>query len=180
MKQRGLSSGTPLAEGATFVTIETRANASKRDAKVLCKIISCVAASDATGPYKLNEERPVLVELLNKAMLDSQTKAEDVGIIMTSHSGVASVDAAEKMAIAAFWSSTEMPVIASTSTRWGNLLEAGGLGEVAFISHCYDTKKIPDSAVVRPGGVFNEHKRRALILRSSPWGEYSCMIIEME
>jgi 3-oxoacyl-(acyl-carrier-protein) synthase len=180
MKQRGLSNGAPLAEGATFMTIETRANASKRDAKAVCKIISCTAASDATGPYKVNKDSPVLVELLKKAMLDSNTKAEEIGIIMTSHNGLESVDAAEKMAIEALWSSKETPVVASTSSRWGNLLEAGGLGEIAFIAHCYDTKRVPDSAVVRPCGEFNNLKRRALILRSSPWGEYSCMIIEME
>jgi hypothetical protein len=99
---------------------------------------------------------------------------------MTSDSGLAPVDAAEQTAIDTIWNGAEKPAMASTSARWGNLVEAGGLAEIAFLSGCYKKKTVPNSAKVKNSGEFNAAKRTALVLRSSPWGEYSCMIVEME
>jgi 3-oxoacyl-(acyl-carrier-protein) synthase len=180
MKQRGLYDGTPIAEGAAFATLETRANATKRGAKPVCRIVSCAAATDAMGPYKTNAQSPVLTDLVKQALQNAKVKATDIGIIMTSDSGLAPVDAAEQTAIDTIWNGAEKPAMASTSARWGNLVEAGGLAEIAFLSSCYTKKTVPNSAKVKNGGEFNSTKRTALILRSSPWGEYSCMIVEME
>ena len=180
MKQRGLYDGTPIAEGAAFATLETRANASKRGAKPICKVVACAAATDAMGPYKTNSQSPVLIDLIKQAMANAKIQTGDVGIIMTSGSGLASVDMAEQNAIDSIWSGTGKPAIASTASRWGNLMEAGGLAEIAFLANCYNKKNIPSSAKIKSGGEFNSGKRNALVLRSSSWGEYSCMIVEME
>jgi 3-oxoacyl-(acyl-carrier-protein) synthase len=180
MKQRGLYNGTPIAEGAAFATLETRANASKRGAKPVCKIVACAAATDAMGPYKANSQSPVLTDLVKQTLQNAKVQANDIGIIMTTNSGLAAVDTAEQIAIDTIWSGAEKPAMASTSARWGNLVEAGGLAEIAFLSSCYTKNTVPSSAKVKNGGEFNAGKRKALVLRSSPWGEYSCMIVEME
>ena len=180
MKQRGLYDGTPIAEGAAFATLETRANASKRGAKPVCRIVSCAAATDAMGPYKTNSQSPVLTDLVKQTLQNAKVQAADIGIIMTSGSGLAAVDNAEQTAIDSIWSGASKPAMASTSARWGNLVEAGGLAEIAFLSSCYSKKTVPSSAKVKNSGEFNPGKRNALVLRSSPWGEYSCMIVEME
>lgn len=180
MKQRGLYDGTPIAEGAAFATLETRANASKRGAKPICKVVACAAATDAMGPYKTNSQSPVLTDLIKQTLANAKIQPGDVGIIMTSGSGLTSVDTAEQNAIDSIWNGASKPAIASTASRWGNLMEAGGLAEIAFLSSCYSKKTVPSSSKVKSGGEFNSGKRNALLLRSSSWGEYSCMIVEME
>jgi hypothetical protein len=60
------------------------------------------------------------------------------------------------------------------------MMEAGGLAEIAFLSSCYTKKTVPSTSKAKTGGEFNPGKRTALVLRSSSWGEYSCMIVEME
>ena len=180
MKQRGLYDGTPIAEGAAFATLETRANATKRGAKPVCRIVSCAAATDAMGPYKTNSQSPVLTDLVKQTLQNAKVQATDIGIIMTSGSGLAAVDTAEQTAIDSIWNGAGKPAMASTSARWGNLVEAGGLAEIAFLSSCYAKKTVPGCAKSKNSGEFNPGKRTALVLRSSPWGEYSCMILEME
>lgn len=180
MKQRGLYDGTPIAEGAAFATLETRANAMKRGAKPICKMVTCAAATDALGPYKTNTQSPVLTDLVKQAMATAKIQPGDVGIIMTSGSGLASVDNAEQKAIDTVWSGNQKPAIASTASRWGNMMEAGGIAELALLASCYAKKAVPESAKFKNSGEFNPGKRTALVIRSSSWGEYSCMIVEME
>lgn len=180
MKQRGLYDGTPIAEGAAFATLETRANATKRGAKPICKVVACAAATDAMGPYKTNSQSPVLTDLIKQTLASAKIQPSDIGIVMTSGSGLASVDNAEQTAIDAIWTGTSKPAVASTASRWGNMMEAGGLAEIAFLANCFTKKAVPSTSKVKTGGDFNPGKRTALVLRSSTWGEYSCMIIEME
>ncbi len=180
MKQRGLYDGTPIAEGAAFATLETRANATKRGAKTICKVVACAAATDAMGPYKTNSQSPVLTDLIKQTLANAKIQPSDIGIVMTSGSGLPSVDNAEQTAIDSIWSGTNKPAVASTATRWGNMMEAGGLAEIAFLSSCYAKKAVPSTSKAKTGGEFNAGKRTAVVLRSSSWGEYSCMIVEME
>jgi len=179
MKQRGYGDATPVAEGAAFATLETRANAEKRGAKIVCKVLACAAASDAAGPFQTNSASPALTDLIKQTMANAKVQACDVGVIMTSASGLKSADQAEQTAVNTVWSSAEKPVVAATATRWGNLMEAGGIAEIGFLSDCYAKKSVPESSIVGTTGKFNPEKRTAMIVRTSPWGEYSCMIVEM-
>ena len=182
MKARGLYNATPMAEGAAFATIETRANAEKRGAKVICTILACNAASDAQGPYKMASE-PILADLITQTLNQAQVKPEDIEVVMTTGSGVAAVDSAEQKAIAAIWSGATKPLVASTATRWGNLMEAGGVAEIGFLHTCYANKSVPESAMSEKNAAsaqkLNIEHRKAAILRATPWGEYTCLIVEM-
>ena len=183
MKQRGMADGTPIAEGAAFATLETRENAEKRGATVLCEILACGAASDATGPYRSNSADPALTELIRQTMANAGISMDQIEVAMTTGSGIACVEDAESVSINQIWNAAYKPVIASTATRWGNLMEAGGVADIGFLHTCYAHKSIPESTAVGDLGrlsSFDATRGHALILRSTPWGEYSCVIIKLE
>jgi 3-oxoacyl-[acyl-carrier-protein] synthase II len=183
MRQRGMSEGTPIAEGAAFATLETRENAVKRGAAVLCEILACGAASDATGPYHSNAQDPALTELMRQTMTAAGITPDLIEVVMTTGSGITCVENAESVSISQIWNASYEPVIASTATRWGNLMEAGGVADIGFLHTCYANKSIPESTAVGDLGrfaTFDASRGHALVLRSTPWGEYSCVILKME
>jgi 3-oxoacyl-(acyl-carrier-protein) synthase len=126
---------------------------------------------------------PILADLITQTLIQAQVKPGDIEIVMTTGSGVAAVDAAEQKAIAAIWSGATKPMVASTATRWGNLMEAGGVAEIGFLQTCYANKSVPESAMSEKSAVsaqnLNTERRKAAILRATPWGEYTCLIVEM-
>ena len=97
---------------------------------------------------------------------------------------------AEACAVTSLWRSSQAPVIATTASRWGNLMEAGGIAEIGFLDACYRSGSVPKVAVVElpidstadhhpPIRVFNPKRPHALILRTTPWGEYTCLLVKM-
>lgn len=191
MKQRGFSDATPVAEGAVFATMEQRAYAEKRGAKPICQLLACNAASDAIGPYGTLPEISILAELIRTSLKNAKIDTTDIQVIMTTGSGIPQVNTIEQKAIHSIWIDNPKPILATTSGRWGNLMEAGGIADIGFLSECYRNRQIPKSALLSETlemdsikENFNlsttDKKHFAIILRASPWGEYSCLIIKME
>lgn len=186
MKMRGYAECTPIAEGAVFATIEQRSSADKRGAKAVCRVLACAAGSDAIGPYGKMDEASVFPDLIKNCLASACVQTEDVEIIMLTGSEVPSVTTGEKSAIQKVWNDKTTPILATTATRWGNLMEAGGIAEIGFLKNAYDKGEIPASAVTegwegtKNTKSFNPSNKIALILRASPYGEYSCLIVKME
>jgi 3-oxoacyl-(acyl-carrier-protein) synthase len=181
-RQRGLSSGTPISEGAAFATIETRENATKRGAKPICSISSITSGSDAIGPYEIDPSAGTLTNLIRNALAIAGVTTGDIAVIMMTGSGINSVDQAEQTAVNALWSQDEKPIMATTATRWGHMMEAGGLAEIGFLQNSFTSEKVPASAILgsSANSALPSAKRHAVVLRSSPSGEYTCMIVRME
>ncbi len=186
MKMRGYAECTPIAEGAAFATLEQRSVAEKRGAKAICQVLSCAAASDAIGPYGKIDETSIFPELIMNTLNHAGVSAEDVEVLMVTGSAIPDVTAIEKSAVSKVWKNKKSPVVATTATRWGNLMEAGGLAEIGFLKNAYSKKEIPATAVAdewkdtKSAKEFNPSNTVAMILRTSPYGEYSCLIVKME
>jgi 3-oxoacyl-(acyl-carrier-protein) synthase len=180
--QRGIAAGAPFAEGAVFITMETRKNATRRGAKPICTLLSGLAGSDSMGPYNMDANAATLTILVQTCITNAAIQPSDVGIVMLSGSGIASVDQAEMRAISNTWGHDYRPVLATTSSRWGQLMEAGGTADIGFLQSVFKTKKVPDSAAwgSTASQSIDKNKRYAVIIRSSPFGEYTCLVVRME
>ena len=180
--QRGIASGAPVAEGAAFVTMETRDNAAKRGAQPICTLLHCAAGSDAIGPYNMDSNAATLTTLIQTCIKNSAIEPMDVAVVMLSGTGIATQDQTELRAVTNIFNKECQPKLATTATRWGNMMEAGGAAEIGFLRSVFQTKSLPESAVIGPGNdtSLDQNKSHALILRSSPSGEYTCMVVRME
>jgi len=178
IRKNGIA-GTPIAEGAVFTSMECRDNAEKRGGKILATFIAGALTSDARGPYQMNQEENALSDALERVLDQSGVYREEIGAVMLTGSGIAQVDEREIAALNRFFEdSTEKPLLATTAKHWGNLMEAGGLAEIAVLSKSYQAKKIPKNILISTStNVWRENSPYGLILRSSPWGEYSAILI---
>jgi 3-oxoacyl-[acyl-carrier-protein] synthase II len=187
MKRRNAGTvETPIAEGAAFMTLETRKNAIARGAKIICRILGCGAASDAAGPYKSNTKDPALTSLIQQTLDRAGVAHTDVELIMTTGQGETAVHESELNAISAIWTAANKPILATTVARWGNLMEAGGVAEVGFLDACYQMKSLPESSIIESGKtsntktkVFDATRAHAMILRTTTCGEYTCLLVKM-
>ncbi len=178
------SHGSITAEGAAFVALELRGKAESRDVKPFATLLAGGMASDAKGPYAIDVDNPALTGLIRRTMKQASLNHNDIEMVLLTGSGIANVDNIELKAIdTIFEFSSIKPILTSTAAVWGNLIEAGGIGELGVLKHCYENRTIPDSILIsrkenrRP---FNSTRKNAMILRASPWGEYTCLVVRME
>ena len=178
--------GTILADGAAFLMIERRAAAAERGAKVLAQYCGGAIGSDGLGPKQCDPNGVALIGTITRALAAAGISSGDVGLVLSGASGVKAVDQVELRALRQIFSDgAHAPALAVTSRVLGNLLEAGGIIELALVSELYKSGRIPESIspdVVLPPfqQLLNSAKPYALVLRSSPWGEYSCVVVKRE
>ena len=174
--------GTVTAEGAAFVAMERRDLAAKRGAIAFATLLASGMAADAKGPYTVDQAGLALPSLVKRMLKQSNITIDDVEVTLLTGSGIAEVDAIELSAIEAICSAaTQKPILATTSPVWGNLMEAGGVGELGLLKQAYQNGKIPHATIVNNRGrSLDPTRKHAIILRASPWGEYTCLVIRME
>ena len=105
---------------------------------------------------------------------------------MTTGQGEMAVHESELNAIAAVWTAANKPILATTVARWGNLMEAGGIGEIGFLDACYQLKSMPKASIIEcektvatKPKIFDASRTHAIILRTTTWGEYTCLLVKM-
>lgn len=180
------SHGTITAEGAAFVAMELRGQAEDRSAKPFATLVAGGMSSDALGPYSIDKsiQSSALVSLLKRTLKQGNLKPDEIEIILLTGCGILDVDTVELGTVdLVFADQPHFPLLATTAPIWGNLMEAGGVGELGVLKHCYTDGKIPKSIQINHPKVqrsFDTSRKNAMIIRSSPWGEYTCLIVRME
>ena len=184
--QSDAPAGTILADGAAFVIIERRAAATARGAKVLAQYCGGAIGSDGLGPKRFDPNGVALIATITRALSAAGISSNDIGLVLSGASGVKAVDQVELRALRQIFNyGAHSPALAVTSRVLGNLLEAGGIIELALVSELYKSDRIPESispdvALAPFQQIVNRAKPYALVLRSSPWGEYSCVVVKRE
>jgi 3-oxoacyl-(acyl-carrier-protein) synthase len=130
----------------------------------------------------MDSNAATLTTLIQTCIKNSAIEPMDVAVVMLSGTGIATQDQTELRAVTNIFNKECQPKLATTATRWGNMMEAGGAAEIGFLRSVFQTKSLPESAVIGPGNdtSLDQNKSHALILRSSPSGEYTCMVVRME
>lgn len=176
--------GTVIAEGAAFVAMERRETAEKRGAVAFATLLASGMSSDAKGPYAMDEKHSTLTALIQRTIKQSGLTPSDLEVVMVTGSGIPKVDQVEIAALEAVYPDHKTrPVFATTSTVWGNLMEAGGVGELGLLRHAYTTGTFSQATINAANTSqreFDTTRTHAMILRASLWGEYTCLIVRME
>lgn len=180
-KKLGLTEMIP-ADGAAFVSLERRDAATQRGAKILATYLAGATASDAMGPLMLDVNGEAYEGAIRRALSQAGIGAQDIGLVLASATGVSRVDACEFSVLSRVFANVrDVPAVGTLFPVLGHLLEASGLVELGLLSWLYEEKELP--APLRFQGQnfkIDSAKPYALILKASPWGEYSCVVARKE
>ncbi|MEN9836007.1 MAG: 3-oxoacyl-[acyl-carrier-protein] synthase 2 [Pseudomonadota bacterium] len=178
--------GMVLSDGAAFVAIEHRSRAKDRGAKPLASLLAGGIASDGLGPMRFHADGRSILRLLKKVVAEAGISPKDVGLVVSGALGVADLDQAELHALSQFFAEEqEAPALAAPAKLWGNLIEAGGLIELALVNDIYQAGALPSAlsatlSDTKFGTKVDQSRPYVLVLRISAWGEYSCIVVKRE
>lgn len=182
-----LTPALDVADGAAFVTVETRAAAKQASRRPLATIVGTSHTSDAMGPTLCAANGAGVERAILLASAQAGIMPDDIGLILADFSGHASLDVGELSALSrVFAEARVLPALGYSCGVTGNLMEAGGLIEMGMVSALYQYGLIPpalQAAAATTAGfatTIDPNRHHALILRVSPWGEYSCVISRRE
>ena len=175
------ATGSIFGDGAAFVSLERRSDAERHNRKVIAAFVAGAHTSDAKGPATIAAtDSESLQHCIKKTLKIAGLEANQVGMVFGSGSALPTVDSLETTAVdSVFGNSVTM---ATTTRVWGNLMEAGGIGEVAIAKWLYDENDlVPEHlAVAAFEKKVQKDKPYVLILRVAPHGEYSCILLRVE
>lgn len=172
--------GTICGDGAVFMTLasgDTSPSAEQPPlANYLGGITCSMGANSDAGPE-------FLITALQKLLKKVDVDPEEIGLIFLNASGVQKIDQVEKAALETVFQEVETkPATAATSLVWGNLMEAGGLGEIMLSQWLYKRNAATVPGKLQVAGFFeptiDRRKKYVLINRCSVFGDCTSIIVE--
>ncbi len=181
------TTGLLPADGASFVSLERREAAEGRGAKILATYLAGATASDAMGPLMLDVNGEAYEGAIRRALSQAGISAHEIGLVLASSTGIARVDTCEFSVLSRVFANVrELPAVGTFFPVLGHLMEASGLIELGLLSWLYERKELPPAVIPshaeasRWESRIDPTKPYALILKASPWGEYSCVVARKE
>jgi 3-oxoacyl-[acyl-carrier-protein] synthase II len=176
---------TLLADGAVFVSLETRAAAAQRGARVLVTYVAGALASDALGPMQADERGSAFENAVCQALRRGGVGLESIGLVLACAAGVKSADACELSVLSrVFAKQRVLPALGASSRVLGNLMEAGGLAELGLVPKLYEAGEVPAAMLPATRGEWatkiDSERPYVLILRTSAWGEHAAVLVRRE
>lgn len=178
--------GFLFADMAAFVSLERRAKVSERGGSILGTYCGGAITSDGLGLMRFDPSGEGLERAIHGALREAKVSWQQIGLIFAAAPGFEGLETMEAQVLTRLAEkSSEAPALACTSAVFGSGMEAGGILELGLIGKLYDAGHIP--GILRParpvagfGTAVDPHKPYSLILRTSPWGEYSCVVIRKD
>jgi 3-oxoacyl-[acyl-carrier-protein] synthase II len=174
-------SGTTLADGSVFFILEDQEKAAARGARVHAEIVGGAISNEGQSGFLRIGENPKLINAMTRCLNDAGVKASEVGLVLTSGTGLDLLDQAERKAVdVVFNDLSEKPAVGSLGKITGNLMEAGGLQEVVLAPKLFSEGKLPESMQVSEGcsNKIDSSKPYTLITRGSMFGNWSCLLVK--
>jgi 3-oxoacyl-(acyl-carrier-protein) synthase len=172
--------GTILAAGAAFYMLERKDSAKSRNARVLAEFAGGAQASSATGRFGGDSSESAVGLAVRRCLLQAEVHPGQVGLVMTSASGIGELDQGERRALSRFFTG-HGPAFGTTARVWGNLMEAGGLGEIALASALAQqgAGNLPEALRLAHdvNSSIDMGRPYSLIVRTSVFGEVSCLLV---
>ena len=113
---------------------------------------------------------------------------ESVGLILANSSCFGQLDRCEDTVLSRVYANERvLPALGCSRKIFGNMIEAGGLIEFCAISDLYELGRIPNQMQIaesyqgaaRYTGAVDAARHYTLVLRASPWGEYSAVLVKL-
>jgi len=172
-----------IADGAVFLGLT---NANKMGMRSL-EFIDGAVASDGAGPLQIDRFGHSYEKLINDLLASNSVSKESVGLIFANSSGENHLDACENTVLSRVYANERvLPALGCSRKVFGNLMEAGGLIEFSCINDLYDTGKLPSQMTLSEYNndlttftqKIDSSSPYVLVLRASPWGEYSAVLVK--
>jgi len=182
--------GCVMADGGAFVGIERRDAAVGRGAAILATYVAGATLSDGLGPMRLDPEGGNYSRVILQALAAAEVRPAQVGLVLANASGIRDLDRCELAALRRVFAGQDpqgLPALGMTTRVLGNLMEASGVLELGLVSMLFAHGELPAvmSAPASTGFSNHMYPRQAdapyaLVLKASPWGEYSCIVLRRE
>lgn len=167
---------TRATDAAAFVCLERRATAVERGATPGLRFLGSCFSSDGLGPMRFDQEGRAMAWALTNALTQCGLQPDDIGLVLATQCGLPALDAVERRILADVFGGAA-PAIAALAPILGNTLESGGLVDLLMAPAFFTAGVIPTPLQVEGSAMaIPEHRRHVLVLRTSPWGEYGCVI----
>lgn len=178
------SDGTIMSEGSVFISLEHRKDAEKRGAHKLATYLALEQAHAAGNFEQANTNDEALVYCMRRCLQTTNITPNHVGMVFGTGYGLHAVDALELSALEkVFGTATPSVALATSSKVLGNLMEAGGVAEVGLANWIYHQEDgvLPEhlAASASFAKVWSKNRPYALILRSNPTGDCTCLLIRV-
>ena len=173
-----------IADGAVFLGLT---NERKNGQKCL-EFIDGRISSDSAGPLNLDRYGHSYEKLINDLLACNSVNKESVGLIFANSSGESHLDACENTVLSRVYANERvLPALGCSRKVFGNLMEAGGLIELSCINDLYDRGELPSQMTLPEYNSeqttftrkIDSTRPYALVLRASPWGEYSAVLVKI-
>ena len=183
--------GCVMADGGAFVGIERRGAAVARGAAILATYVAGATLSDGLGPMRLDPDGVNYSRAILQALAAAQVRPAEVGLVLGNASGIRDLDRCELAALRRVFTGLDSPhgrpALGMTTRVLGNLMEASGVVELGLVSRLFAHGELPAVMSAPASTGFSNHMDArqtdapyALVLKASPWGEYSCIVLRRE
>ncbi len=185
--QENAGLGTRVASGAVFLGLERREGADARGAKALGRIMGSAQGSDGLGPWQRDPHGRGMESAIMRALSEAGLGLDDIGLVLASQHGVRDVDVAELLVLSrVFAKARARPALGAFSRAFGNLMEAGGMLELASASALLERPTLPAAIQMAPNvahqwnGKIDASKPHALIVKTGFSGESVALVVGKE
>ncbi len=162
------------SDGAAFAMLEKSSQAKGVSAYYVgCKF------SNLYNTFLDSENYEQLVkETVEQLLEENDLTDQDIQICFLSGTGVYKQDKQELSAIRSFLPEA---ALATTARIWGNMVDAGGIAELALFESLDNKTDLPMNIAIpdSPTKLVKE-KSYGIILRSSPQGQFSALLVNIE
>jgi 3-oxoacyl-(acyl-carrier-protein) synthase len=123
-----------------------------------------------------------LEHAIMRALEQAGMAASDIGLVLTAGIGVRNADDCELSVLSRVLAKERArPALGSFSRAFGQLMEAGGVMELALAAAVAATGEVPAAARVRDDAVaIDRAKPGILVLRASTSGDYAVVALRRE
>ena len=172
-----------IADGAVFLGLTNE----RKDGEKSLEFIDGAMASDSAGPLNLDRYGHSYEKLINDLLASNSVSKESVGLIFANSSGESHLDACENTVLSRVYANERvLPALGCSRKVFGNLMEAGGLIEFSCVNDLYARGELPSQMALPEynneqttfSQTIDSKRPYVLVLRASPWGEYSAVLVK--
>lgn len=173
-----------IADGSVFLGLSRQQSADD----LALEYIAGAIVSDAAGPLEHDAAGYAFEKMINDLLRTNNVSKESVGLILANSSGFGQLDRCESKVLSRVYANERVfPALGCSRKIFGNLIEAGGLIEFCAIRDLFDLGRVPRqmqlaetySGSMRFPDEIDSSRPFALVLRASPWGEYSAVLVKL-
>ena len=179
--------GAVLADGACFASLEKAGSYNGSEENIIGQVLGVSLASPARGAstqtLSIAQRADAATQCMKDLLKTIQKETDQIAAVFVSGTNYSDVDQSEVIAVKEVFPADNDAALLSIGKQTGQLMEAGGLLEAAVFNRIKKSQNVPDHLILDAPGMnprkIQNQRNVCLILRSSFWGDVSCLAVEI-